>query len=99
MKDIAALGIEAERYKKHHYAIYEHGIFREVRDIIERQKDNTICSIKNDGMSPRALVHLLITNVVYERLIYGDLHWYRGKLNFQGNNLCALFHHSSRILV
>ncbi|MBN1906329.1 MAG: hypothetical protein JW927_14655 [Deltaproteobacteria bacterium] len=61
-----------------------------VKELI-KDTDKTNYSIDVDGLSPRTLVFLLITNVIQTLLPTGQYHIYRGTLNKQGNALLTLW--------
>ena len=52
---------------------------------LARDKEKTIYSIKEEGVSPAILAHILITNSIQELLLSGQYHVYRGILNAVGN--------------
>ncbi|WP_420396865.1 hypothetical protein [Nioella sp.] len=97
---VAALEIEAEKYKEAVNALFGvEAVLPQVKAVIEDQADKTVHSIKSDGISPRALVHLIISNIVYERLTSGALHVYRGTLSKEGSDMLKVFRFSSEVLV
>ena len=64
------------------------------------EPEKTKASIELDGLSPTALVCLLITNVLDEELCSGRYHIYRGTLSENGKELLRLWDYSiDRMLV
>ena len=49
-----------------------------------KDKEKTIYSIKNEGLTPQILAHILITNAIQALLGSGQYHIYRGILNTVG---------------
>ena len=63
---------------------------------IKRAKDRekTVYSIKEEGLSPKVLAHILITNSIQELVGSGQFHIYRGTLNVVGNAMVESWDHS-----
>ena len=59
----------------------------------------TVASIREDGLDPNALVHLLVTNVANSKLCSGENHVYRGTLSAAGDAVLSAFVYSSNMLV
>lgn len=70
-------------------------------DILEllADREKTTASIVEDGLDPKAVVYLLITNVTWDQLCSGQHHVYRGVLNFGGNQLLDAFAKASERLI
>ncbi len=65
-----------------------------VRDRIKTEPEKVVHSIRVDGMTPKALVYLVITNVLDRELSSGRFHVYRGLLSGSGENLLRLWDHA-----
>ena len=64
-----------------------------------KDTERTESSINTDGVSPRTLVFLLITNVLDEVLSSGQYHVYRGTLSGLGVSLKKVFTYSNSKMV
>ena len=53
--------------------------------------ENTVASIKEDGLLPSTLIYILMTNVISAHLGSGRYHTYRGILSFNGKELLKLW--------
>lgn len=54
-------------------------------------EEKTIASIKQDGLSPRTLALLLLSNVLGSHLASGQFHIYRGVLSMPGTEMLKAF--------
>ena len=63
-----------------------------------RDEEKTTYSINEEGISPRTLVFLLITNVIQTILSTGKYHVYRGTLGLQGQDLLRVWDRSTEQL-
>ena len=82
----ALKAIEAE-----HSEIAMLGLSKKVRGILTKGADQTKISIREEGLSPKGLVWMLVSNVIDPELSYGHHHIYRGVLGMRGKALLALW--------
>lgn len=84
---LTALNIVATEVKSSSFdALVKPRIVNLLKDV-----DKTVCSIQNDGISPRNLIFLLTSNVAGELVSSGWYHVYRGVLSMQGQELLNIF--------
>jgi len=62
-------------------------------------REKTTVSVVEEGIAPKVLVYLLITNVAWAELQTGKHHVYRGVLSFTGQQLLSSFIAASKKMV
>jgi len=61
---------------------------------LAKDKSKTGYSIKKEGLSPKVLAHILITNSIQALIISGQFHVYRGTLNAVGQSMVECWDYS-----
>lgn len=62
-------------------------------------RSRIVATLEKEGMNPKCLIYLLISNEANELLCTGNYHFYRGHLNNIGNQLLRSFVTASQELV
>jgi hypothetical protein len=98
LAEVQSCLVELETIEKDaNSAFFQSAAFNTIKPYVVRlikDKEKTVCSIKEDKMTPHNLVLLLITNVTGELLSSGRYHIYRGILNMTGTGLLAIWHYA-----
>ena len=95
---LLALGLEQQRiYSNDAFMLHPafDAIKGEVRDVLVKESEKTVASINKDGLSPRVLVLLIMTNVLDPKLSFGENHVYRGSLSMLGQGLLNLWSYAT----
>lgn len=88
---LRALDIVRERTSNGVWGLAWGLIENDIRKIIVNQADKTVAFIKEDKHSPETLVHLLMTNVLAEKLGTHEYQMYRQLLSMAGSFMLPLW--------
>ena len=67
--------------------------------VLVKDAEKTIYSVRIEGMKPKHLALLLITNVTGKHLSMGNFHSYRGVLNTIGHEMLNLFSKALQVML